>query len=424
MGRTALLPLAAWAFGSAWSQVPFLGRSSGYVAGPPRVACGAEVQRAVWSTDGKRIWIHRSALSVDRTAFEEAASKPGQSSPEEAGVFAEEQVVVYDLAKDQSTVVWRSPARQSHVVDLAPLGAQRALLVVRPISEAPTNRVSVLRLSSRLERPVEIARLEANEVRVAAHSDSTVTESRAALLVSGEATALFLASASSLRPLKGLENPRSVLFRGGAFWVQTGGESTRWLRLDPATGALREGRPPLQTDSEIPLRWEQAPPVRSFAATRSPRLLWIGVLGDEGGSGRALLSADAGALASVSPTAQAVLYTVDGVAFVRELYRVPTAALRQALAETADAQRMANAKQAGLALLMFASDHDDVLPTSLEQLGPYLKDPAVLEGFVFTGAGLSVKSVENPAQTEIGYLPGSDGERIVVFLDGHVERRR
>lgn len=76
-----------------------------------------------------------------------------------------------------------------------------------------------------------------------------------------------------------------------------------------------------------------------------------------------------------------------------------------------------------LALIMYASDMDDVLPPTdrLQDIMPYLKDQSILNGFVYDYSGeRNMSKVENPGETVIGYMPGNGG-RAVVYIDGHVK---
>ena len=85
---------------------------------------------------------------------------------------------------------------------------------------------------------------------------------------------------------------------------------------------------------------------------------------------------------------------------------------------------MSNAKQAALALIMFANDTDDTYPSQdvdlRGKLGPYLKDPSLLDKFTYTFAGGSANSIDRPAETQIGYVSGPGG-RAVAYADGHVK---
>lgn len=95
---------------------------------------------------------------------------------------------------------------------------------------------------------------------------------------------------------------------------------------------------------------------------------------------------------------------------------------------------LSHAKQFGIALTMYLSDHDDLFPyvqstSSLRGLlMPYAKEASVFESsnpeggsvlFNMSLAGASATEIENPAATVMLYdsQPWKDGRRIVVFAD-------
>jgi prepilin-type processing-associated H-X9-DG protein len=111
--------------------------------------------------------------------------------------------------------------------------------------------------------------------------------------------------------------------------------------------------------------------------------------------------------------------------------------LMPALARTKQQARqvasMTNLKQLGLAVIMYADDHDGKLPDSFEQIEEYHKAPELLVSPLkpkdFTGPsyiyvnGHSMNT-ESPASQIIAYEnPGYCQDAInTLFLDGHVEK--
>jgi len=127
-----------------------------------------------------------------------------------------------------------------------------------------------------------------------------------------------------------------------------------------------------------------------------------------------------------------------------------------ALDEARDrAQRMVtlgNLKQIGLALLMYANDHGDRLPSHLADTLKYLESPAPLllpgsdvppppdllgqdrtaqvqwvdrhTAFIYVGAGAAIKAIKDPARTPLAYQKFETSQEPfagVVFADGHAE---
>lgn len=100
-------------------------------------------------------------------------------------------------------------------------------------------------------------------------------------------------------------------------------------------------------------------------------------------------------------------------------------------------QTISNAKQMALATIMYAGDYDDVIPYvqstkgAYEVIQPYMKNREYIKtlnpGAKFllnmAVAGVSMSSIENPAETVLYYEDKTwpDGSRVVAFTDGHVK---
>ena len=95
-----------------------------------------------------------------------------------------------------------------------------------------------------------------------------------------------------------------------------------------------------------------------------------------------------------------------------------------------------NLRQIGLACIIYAQDHKEFFPPNLEVLGKegyikkegfpkLMKCPAQEEdvGYIYIGAGKSLKAAENPPRTIIAYdkSPIHQNGRNVLLGDGHVE---
>lgn len=129
--------------------------------------------------------------------------------------------------------------------------------------------------------------------------------------------------------------------------------------------------------------------------------------------------------------ASAVLYKSGDVLFAVPIRRFPKAGFVDARRAAQQAATLANAKQIGTALMMYAQDYDEVLPGAnpaiADQVSPYLSrrdsfdNPATgAPGFVYIHAGGLFSNVMDPAKTQLGYLGGPNG-RAIIFADGHVE---
>lgn len=142
-----------------------------------------------------------------------------------------------------------------------------------------------------------------------------------------------------------------------------------------------------------------------------------------------LVAKDKSALVTSDGVAPLLDSKMGAVAFVSQnltiIKRLRTVSKEVYAEEEVKKQREAiqqRAKQAGLGLMMYSMDADDVLPdaTDLEnKILPYLKDRGILAGFVYTHAGGPTSQITDPANTELGYIPGPGG-RAVVMADGSV----
>ena len=84
---------------------------------------------------------------------------------------------------------------------------------------------------------------------------------------------------------------------------------------------------------------------------------------------------------------------------------------------------MNNAKQLGLAAIMWAEDHDETLPGPNDinsQLHPYLLNDALFDQFTYTYSGGPMAAISSPADTVLGTVDGPGGQA-VIYSDGHVK---
>lgn len=208
----------------------------------------------------------------------------------------------------------------------------------------------------------------------------------------------------------------------------------RWHAVDSASGTVRALPAP-------PRRYEPAPlslSVRLVQTTvsvgegpraESVRPLWLESVA-RSDQPRALLCGDSSG-GTLAPDGSAVLYLSQGAAWVTSFVRLPKGLFLQARRAALRAMAISNAKQVGLALLMYAQDYDETFPpadeTIRDRLLPYVKNVAFFNdpgtdapGFVYLYDVASLKAIQEPAKTRIGHLTGPGG-RAVIFADGHVE---
>jgi len=180
----------------------------------------------------------------------------------------------------------------------------------------------------------------------------------------------------------------------------TKGDSTADLSLKASLQHVREA----ETDSVIHPLWA----VASFASDHSRMLVSA--------------NADQGVL---SPDGEIVAYRAEGSSWVAPLKQYPLAEFKSMVAMAQRTTTISNAKQLGLALIMYASDDDDNLPPPgdvQKLLTPYLLNSSLFQGFEYTYNGGPLTSIASPAETELGYVDGPGGQA-VIYSDGHVKWR-
>lgn len=127
--------------------------------------------------------------------------------------------------------------------------------------------------------------------------------------------------------------------------------------------------------------------------------------------------------AALSPKQDFVAWLMRGMICVSKIEQVPRSVYDNHLLQVAKREAIMTAKQAGLALIMFASDNDDNLPAVEgfeSKVMPYVRDAQVLKRFVYTNGNLNISEIKDPAGTVLGHVDGPGG-RAVVFADGHVK---
>lgn len=137
-----------------------------------------------------------------------------------------------------------------------------------------------------------------------------------------------------------------------------------------------------------------------------------------------LVAADVDEYPRVASTGEAVMLQKQGVVLVRPMVRMPKDQFLKALLVAQKTRTMSNAKQVGVAIMIYSADFDDVLPSGPldDKIDPYLKNRALLRGFVYTFSGGDISQIDKPAETELGFMPGPGG-RAILYADGHVKWR-
>lgn len=161
--------------------------------------------------------------------------------------------------------------------------------------------------------------------------------------------------------------------------------------------------------------------LESYGKSKAVVPLWL-TAGEEDSGERALVAPEASSF-QVAPDWTWLAYTSRGGIYVRNLQVVErdfVLGTREAIERT---KALVKVKQIGTALQIYAADFDGETPpadTFRSALEPYIRLAEIMDGFVYTFNGQNLDTLENPSNTEVGYIPVKGG-RAVVFADGHAK---
>lgn len=196
--------------------------------------------------------------------------------------------------------------------------------------------------------------------------------------------------------------------------------TVEWYRVDPKSWLMTRGEKPsserlkhpsdafaVQTESKGPEHYQQ---------------ISVG-LRDSDGKVKAIVCSD-GSDARISPSGNAIVYSNQGVAMVREIVKIPKDVYLRIKRSHDMTVALSNARQVALALITYASDSHDILPPNgvgwKDWVMPYVESAETIQDFVYTFQGGAMKDISSPATTILGAIDGPGG-RAVAYADGHVK---
>ena len=123
----------------------------------------------------------------------------------------------------------------------------------------------------------------------------------------------------------------------------------------------------------------------------------------------------------LTPNGDGILYTLDGMLVYRDIGVVKRELFDRLDGPMTKEMAISNAKQVGLALIMYASDNDDFMPIGdiKEAVMPYCKNEELFNGFIYTYQGGNLSGIKDPANTPLGFIKGPGGTA-TVYADGSV----
>lgn len=421
---------------------------------PSQLVAEPTILRALWSPDGRHVLALRQEM---RLAALDGRPPEGETS-----------LILWNRRARRAAVIWKRPLGTTGVQEIAWLpGAGMALAIVgsflAPDPEKPGElepRRELLRIDAARGTARALALLGMDERlfpspthpiaallrRETKEERKVVTDGHEAIYYRQEVSLRFARAGGMVGPpirmpedvhdVSWLPDGRPVIVQPDRESKPTPGQPhpLRWHTVDPASGTIHplSTLPTLAAASppELPVRLTQSTvPLGKETPPERVRPLWLESAAP-GTPSRALLCGDSDG-GMLSPDGDSVLYIAQGAAWVTPLLRVPKQAFLDARRAALKAVTLSNGKQIGLALAMYAQDYDEVFPPSdantVDRLRPYTKSQEVFNdpstgapGFLYLLQETPLKTIDNPAETPIGYLTGP-GVRAVIYVDGHVK---
>lgn len=427
-----------------------LTKDKAYVLMAPESTGVAHVTQGEWSPDGRRVLL----FSVNDKSSAETLVKVITS--DELDVSSprpiEAQISLYDSRSNRATTILTRRGISATHIQTAWMGPTEALVALEFQTLVPG-----------VSDPDEAVQLEFQVVHVSTNPPSAktiLTTKDTPPFVFGSPTRPigFVGTQSEEDEVPGeqaLKYTYTTVLSGGRLGPSVQLRGTRgWLgdiSWDPGGATfvaktLELERTPKKRivarfERYDPMSW-QATPVENYAAPEPPGIstlsleqtqdkvekdiavekvepLWLVPVQ---GEGRGLVAADSD-FGKLSPTLDNVLIVSKGVATMRRIAAIPREVFEKVILARKRSETLSRSRMVGAAFMMYASDFDDWLPPpgNIETtIGPYVKNVALLEGFVYTFQGGPIEGMADPAKTQLGFIRGLGGAA-VVYLDGHAE---
>ncbi|MCB8933416.1 MAG: hypothetical protein H6534_08250 [Chthonomonadaceae bacterium] len=421
---------------SCWAQSPtdaILVGDKGYIPLPPELVCEPTVKDAQWSPEGRSVLAIRTRILATPVQLQKLLEARTPSAQPEM----EETIVLWSAIRRTSQEIFKLPSHQGTVEGVGWFGGSDVGFAIVRYHEGPTPW-ALYRIAASPGQMKPIATGEQGEIWIpspraslglALHMARPGRELAANTIQGrvidsdGHIVATF--STPGFGATSWSSDGKRVYWRAFEAARAAGAPPTpvrvHYNALDLRTGAItRIDKPNDIYEEPKPLLQLGAVTLSGPKVTPSPRALLLSGEGPEGG--QALITGDFQWLAKLSPANDGVLYKSNDALFVRPLLQLGADQLRELRAAAERAEVLSRGKQCALALIMYASDYDDVFPPAGDissQIMPYLKNADLLQGFSYTYKGGPMKDIEQPAQTELGFVQGNGG-RAILYADGHV----
>jgi len=421
---TSLLAALSIGFAGPSEQMTMIpGRSYGHLVLPAKVVCDGEIKTLNWSQDNQFLVAIRSQTTFTKQMAKQMVDmlkNPNQPPPSANIDPVRNSVVVWNSAESKVQTVWAGRSSLDTCDQVALVGSTAYLMIRQATTPAGSQegismqaslyRCQLGTASLQLVRTFEIG----TQFQIAAADPVSKSILLTGFGLDGKQSEALVTSGGISPVTAQSQLPKGIL-------EGLSKRPTPWVgETSGADSPSEEWRIADDQDKELTLQIKKYSPAAKEVRTMVRSL----VCDDPAKPGKAyaVIANGVGERFALSSNNSSLAYTIDNVLVVRDLVPAPLELIKRAREEAERAVTMSNAKQVGLAMMMFAADNDDNIPGGLtaEQIAPYLKNTELASGFVYTWGGGNISKVENPSETELGYVTGQGGKAI-IYVDGHVK---
>jgi hypothetical protein len=440
----AAVAMATTAFGqSAPHQGAVLTETDAYLLLPPQLIAGPIVERVSISPSSRNVAALRKTLRIG------AENLPSPANPNPVPPREEQELIFWNAAIRKPVSLWQS-AQPGTQVSLSPwLPGTESVFALTSRTSPPepgqpefryTREWKLLLLGLGIERavvlPLPTGQYEHVEVQVSPAQPVAIVKMTAA--GPPASTTLLLVHRNGRVGAK-IDLPDSA--RAAILWNAAGEpvlaltdkdnnqKPRAYYGVDLLTGHAK----PLPKEPQWQAAQRVAPNILPFhVVTRSQEITLAGSVerispvwlegSAKSESPRALLAAD-GADVTLQPDSSGALYTAQSSLWFTPFLKTGKAYFLAARTAAQKAVVISNAKQLGLAAIMYSQDNDETLPGPdgiQDKLSPFLNNDRLFAGFTYTYPGGTLAEIAAPAETILGYVAGPGG-RAVIYVDGHVK---
>lgn len=401
----------------------------------PQVVADAYVTSAAWSPDGRHIVAYRTDMS----------GVHAERIPQDTPPLIEMSVVLWNSTLKHALTLWKHTGLPQNIKQIAWLPTSQVGVIrtqwmeisVQPDADG-AQKTTVTSHAALLF--IDSSREQVHEVTVPTDAQFEVSPTKPQILLESgkEGIVHIMDKSGGMGPAIAIPKKEYAVswLPDGTALYQSWSEkaagavkgTAKYARIDLDSGAvtmLDKAPEPIAAEKPLPPQGYAGPlhvkqtvqMLKEGGAIQRTHPLWL-ESDIKSEQKQALLCAD-GTNGLISPRGDAALYLSQGIAWVTPLNHTSREAFTQALRAVA----ISNAKQAGLALIMYSLDYDEILPAASDRLGdmilPYLKNSDIADGLNYTYGGGPLAGIQNPSATVLGTYPGPGGAAI-IYADGHV----